>query len=57
MSMDTSHPIQPFANGKGHDSRDVLGRFAAGNQAAKGRGNPYPAQVASWRATLVEVVT
>jgi len=37
--------------------RDHRGRFAPGNRAAVGRGNPHADRVAEWRAALADSVS
>src|SRR5262245_24238061 len=64
MSQRTAHPNghashpAPFANGSnGAGDRGPGGRFALGNQAARGHSNPFGRQVAALRQVLVNAVT
>ncbi len=51
--------MTPLANGveRTRGTRDALGRFGPGNQAAVGRGNPHAASVAACRRVQFETVT
>ena len=45
-------------NGSGvRQDRDNRGRFAPGNQAAKGRRHPHAARVQEWRSALTDAIT
>jgi hypothetical protein len=41
---------EPLSNGNANGGRDGSGRFASGNRAAVGRGNPHAAEVGRHRA-------
>jgi hypothetical protein len=54
-SNSSEPPQDPFGDGGDTAGRDGRGRFRAGNKA--GKGNPYAAQVAKLRSTLLNAVT